>query len=126
MALGFAPEGDKELEGDGRTPTGEFFVFIKNDQSRFHRSLGVSYPSHDDAERGSRDGLITTEERDAIASAIREEKMPPQNTRLGGEIYLHGGGTSRDWTWGCIALSDEDITELFNLIPVGAKISILP
>lgn len=126
MALGFAPEGDKEVEGDGRTPTGDFYIFIKNEQSRFHRSLGVSYPSVADAERGLRNGLISNEESDAIGTAIREMKMPPQNTRLGGEIYLHGGGAARDWTWGCIAVSDADIAELFDIIPVGAKISILP
>src|SRR5215210_7144883 len=44
MVLGFAPVGDKEIEGDGKTPTGEFYIFTKNANSKFHLSLGVSYP----------------------------------------------------------------------------------
>lgn len=126
IALGFAPEGDKEQEGDGKTPLGEFYVFVKNDQSKFYRSLGVSYPSNDDAERGLRENLISKEEHDAIIQAIKDKKMPPQNTKLGGEIYIHGGGVLTDWTWGCMALRDEEIKEIFDAIPTGARITILP
>jgi len=125
VALGFAPSGDKETEGDGKTPEGEFYVFTKNPQSKFHLSIGVSYPSKDDAQRGFEKGLITKAERDAIISAIDAKKTPPQKTKLGGEIYIHGGGTGRDWTWGCIALENEDIDELFAAIPVGTKVTIL-
>ena len=126
IALGFAPSGDKETEGDGKTPEGEFYVFTKNPQSKFHLSIGVSYPSTDDAQRGFEKGLITKTERDAIVAAIDAKKMPPQKTKLGGEIYIHGGGTGRDWTWGCVALTNEDIDELYAAIPVGAKVTILP
>ena len=125
-ALGFAPVGDKEIEGDGRTPEGEFYVFVKNPESRFHRSLGLSYPSKPDAKRGLQAKLITKEEFDAINKSIDERSMPPQKTALGGEIYIHGGGTESDWTDGCIALKNEDITELFALIPQGAKVTIVP
>lgn len=125
MVLGFSPELDKEVEGDGRTPEGEFYVFTKNPKSRFHLSLGLSYPAPDDAERGYAGGLITREERDAIVRAAGEKAMPPQKTRLGGEIYIHGGGTARDWTEGCIALENEEIAELFAAIPVGTKVAIL-
>ncbi len=125
-ALGFAPAGDKEIEGDGKTPLGEFYVFTKNDQSRFYLSLGVSYPSIDDAARGLRENLISPAEHDAIVQAIFDKKMPPQDTKLGGEIYIHGGGTEKDWTQGCLALKDEEMKELFEAIPVGAKITILP
>ena len=52
--------------------------------------------------------------------------MPPQKTRLGGEIYIHGGGTDRDWTDGCIALKNEEVTELFDLISKGARVLIVP
>ena len=45
VVLGFSPEGDKGREGDGRTPEGDFYVFTKNEKSRFHLSLGLSYPS---------------------------------------------------------------------------------
>jgi murein L,D-transpeptidase YafK len=125
LVLGFAPVGDKEVEGDGKTPEGEFYVFTKNSESRFHLSLGLSYPSKSDAERGLKANLISREEFDAINKAIDENGMPPQKTRLGGEIYIHGGGTDRDWTDGCIALRNEDITELFALIPKGAKVTIV-
>lgn len=126
MVLGFAPAGDKEVEGDGKTPEGEFYVFTKNPQSRFHLSLGLSYPSKDDAKRGFANGLITKAERDGILAAIDQKKMPPQKTALGGEIYIHGGGVARDWTWGCVALRNEEIEELFKTIPVGTKVTILP
>lgn len=126
VALGFAPSGDKEVEGDGKTPLGDFYVFTKNDQSKFHLSLGLSYPSADDAARGLRDGLISREEHDEILSAIDEGKMPPQKTKLGGEIYIHGGGTADDWTWGCVALDNDEMTEIFNAVPIGARVTILP
>lgn len=126
IALGFAPEGDKETEGDGKTPLGDFYVFTKNPNSKFYLSLGLSYPSADDAARGLRDNLITQEEHDAIIAAISEKRMPPQKTRLGGEIYIHGSGASRDWTWGCVALEDEEMKEIFDAVPFGASVSILP
>lgn len=126
IALGFAPEGDKEREGDGRTPEGEFYVFTKNPKSQFHLSLGLSYPSKDDAKRGLANGLISVAEHDAIVSAINAGKMPPQKTALGGEIYIHGGGRDNDWTWGCTALKNEDIEEIFRSIEVGTKVEIRP
>lgn len=126
MVLGFSPVGDKEIEGDGKTPIGEFYIFTKNANSKFHLSLGVSYPGIDDAKRGLKENLISLEEHDAIVKAINEKQMPPQNTRLGGEIYIHGGGTEKDWTDGCVALPDEEIKELFAAIPVGATVIIEP
>jgi murein L,D-transpeptidase YafK len=126
VVLGFAPTGDKEIEGDGRTPEGEFYVFTKNAESKFHLSLGLSYPSKNDANRGFADGLITKAERDEIVAAVDNKRMPPQKTALGGEIYIHGGGTERDWTWGCVALKNDEIEELFAKVPVGTKVTILP
>lgn len=126
MVLGFTPTGDKEVEGDGRTPEGEFYVFTKNVESRFHLSLGISYPAPEDAKRGLEKKLITAEEAEAIRTAIAERGMPLQKTALGGEIYIHGGGIDADWTDGCVALKDEEITELFNSVPVGTKVRILP
>ena len=126
IVLGKTPVGDKEIEGDGKTPEGEFYVFTKNDKSKFHLSLGLSYPNLEDAERGLSAGLITKAEYDAIAEAIAKKKMPPQTTKLGGEIYIHGGGTDGDWTQGCVALADDDIKKLFDSIPVGTPVRILP
>ena len=126
ISLGFEPVGDKEREGDGRTPEGEFYIYTKNPKSQFYLSLGVSYPGVEDAARGLRDGLISQAEYDEIVEAVRLKKMTPQKTGLGGEIYLHGGGTGKDWTYGCAALDDEDVRELFNAIPIGTTIVIRP
>ena len=126
VVLGFAPTGDKEKEGDGRTPEGEFYLFTKNPKSRFHLSLGVSYPSKDDARRGLSAGIISRIEHDRIVAAIDRGKAPPQKTALGGEIYIHGGGIEGDWTLGCIAMKNEDIESLYDAIPVGASIIIVP
>lgn len=126
MVLGFRPNSDKQIESDGRTPEGEFYVFAKNPESKFHLSLGISYPGLEDAERGLNENLITREEYDEISAAIAEKRMPLQKTKLGGEIYIHGGGTANDWTDGCVALDDAEMTELFEAIPVGAKVTIMP
>ncbi len=88
--------------------------------------LGISYPNIEDAERGLKAKLITKAERDKIIQAVKNKKMPLQNTKLGGEIYLHGGGTTGDWTWGCAALKNEEIKELFDALPVGTELKILP
>ena len=124
--LGFAPSGDKEIEGDGRTPEGEFYVFVKNEKSKFTVSLGLSYPNKEDAGRGLAAGLITESEAAEINSAIDSRGMPPQKTKLGGEIYIHGAGSNSDWTWGCIALNDSDILELFAIAKIGMPVTILP
>jgi murein L,D-transpeptidase YafK len=126
MVLGFTPNGDKETEGDGRTPEGEFYVFTKNDKSKFFLSFGVSYPSIDDATRGLSENLISQDEYDQIVEAIKNKQMPLQKTKLGGEIYIHGGGTIADWTDGCVALRNEEIQELFDVIPVGTSVKIEP
>jgi murein L,D-transpeptidase YafK len=126
VALGRAPSGDKEIEGDGKTPEGEFYVFTKNDQSKFYLSLGLSYPNAEAAERGLKENLITSEEYAEILKAVAEKRMPPQKTALGGEIYIHGGGAADDWTEGCVALPNEEIKELFAAIPTGTRVVIQP
>jgi L,D-peptidoglycan transpeptidase YkuD (ErfK/YbiS/YcfS/YnhG family) len=57
-------------------------------------------------------------------SAIRRQARPPQNTRLGGDIFIHGNGSQGDWTWGCVALDDPDMKELFDAVPLKAKVVI--
>ncbi len=126
IALGFAPEGDKEREGDGRTPEGEFYVCVKNPESKFGLSLGVSYPSVDDAERGLREGLIDTREYGRIIAAIDAGQTPPMKTALGGEIYIHAGGSEEDWTQGCVGLDKGDMEELYEAVEVGTPIVIRP
>jgi murein L,D-transpeptidase YafK len=126
IVLGFTPVGDKEIEGDGKTPEGEFYIFTKNANSRFFLSLGVSYPSIDDASRGLKENLISPDEHDNILEAVKNKLMPPQKTKLGGEIYIHGGGIITDWTDGCVALRNEEMKELFDAIPLGTSVRIEP
>src|SRR5260370_11094282 len=99
-------------------------AFTKNDKSAYYLSLGVSYPNAAHAERGLRDGLITKGQYDAIMRALKAKKGPPQNTALGGDIYIHGNGAGSDWTWGCAALVNEDIRDLFDAVRVGTPVKI--
>jgi L,D-peptidoglycan transpeptidase YkuD (ErfK/YbiS/YcfS/YnhG family) len=126
VALGFEPAGDKVKQGDGRTPEGDFYVCMKNERSKFYLSLGLSYPNVEDAERGLRDGLITRAQHKQIIDAIGRGAKPPWNTPLGGEIFIHGGGTASDWTWGCVALANEQVKELFDAVPFGTHVRIDP
>lgn len=74
IGLGFTPEGHKEIEGDGKTPEGNYYVCTRNDKSKYYLSLGVSYPSIVDAKRGLEAGLITSQEHDTIINAINSKK----------------------------------------------------
>lgn len=124
IALGTNPVDDKVRQGDRSTPEGDFYVCVKNARSNFYLSLGLSYPNVEDAERGLRDKLITRSQRDAIVRAIQNKRRPPWDTALGGEIFIHGGGTEGDWTWGCVALANHDIKELFDAVPMGTSVQI--
>ena len=126
VGLGFSPVADKVREGDGATPEGEFYVFVKNNKSAYYLSLGVSYPNVEDAERGLRDGLINQSEYNAIVEANRKKTGPPQYTKLGGLIYIHGNGAKSDWTWGCVALENEQMKELYDAVSVGTPVTIKP
>lgn len=127
IALGGEPAGDKEREGDLRTPEGEFYVCTRNPESKYHRALGLSYPNEEDADRGLAAGLITKREHREIVTAIHRLQRPPWKTSLGGEIMIHGAGATRgDWTLGCIALDDRDIEELFTALPLGTPVDIVP
>jgi murein L,D-transpeptidase YafK len=126
VGLGLSPLGDKERSGDHRTPEGDFYIFTKNPKSAFYLSLGISYPSSAHAERGLRDGRINKAQYDSIIAANRSKRTPPQRTRLGGDIFIHGQGSGSDWTWGCVALENEDMKELYDAIPVGAMVRIKP
>jgi murein L,D-transpeptidase YafK len=102
VGLGLSPVGDKARAGDRRTPEGDFYIFVKNDKSAFYLSLGLSYPNAPHAERGLRDRLINRSQYEAIIRALKARKTPPQNTRLGGDIYIHGNGSigpGAVWPW---------------------------
>lgn len=118
--------GDKEQEGDRRTPEGVFRVVVRNPESKYVLSLGLDYPSAEDAERGLKAGLIDARQRDAIITAINRCRQPPWNTRLGGEIMIHGAKGDRPGTLGCVAMDDNAIRELYPRIPVGTVVEIFP
>lgn len=105
--LGFAPEGDKFFEGDGRTPEGAYLIDRRNPNSRYHLSLGISYPNRDD-----------------IAYA-RAHGLSP-----GGDIFIHGTpnpfSLEDDWTWGCIAVTNDEIEEMYAMVQNGTPIYIYP
>jgi len=126
IALGTNPKPPKEREGDRRTPEGSYFICRKNPNSRFHLSLGISYPGPHDADRGVKAGLISEREHKAILEAHCTGNTPPWDTKLGGEIFIHGRGSKSDWTLGCIALDDSDIEELYRFVPVRTPITIHP
>lgn len=126
IALGNNPTGTKRRQGDGATPEGDYYITHRNPRSNYYLSLGVSYPGISDAEAGLRAKLITEGEHRAIVNAIRNQAKPPQNTALGGDIFIHGGGAGRDWTLGCAALENEHIKELFETIPIRTRVRIDP
>jgi murein L,D-transpeptidase YafK len=126
IALGRAPIGDKEKQGDYKTPEGEHYLAWKNERSQFHRFLGLSYPMPGHAEHGLKAHLITRREVDAIERAAKAKVSPPQTTALGGFVGIHGGGTGWDWTYGCIAVTDEEIEWLFSEMKVGDRIVVHP
>lgn len=124
IGLGASPVEDKVKAGDRRTPEGEFYICRKNAQSKFYLSLELSYPNKKHAERGLRDGLISRAQYKQIVSALERKSVPPQDTHLGGELFIHGNGSGSDWTWGCVALEDRDIRELFDAVPLGTPVTI--
>ncbi|MDB6083291.1 MAG: L,D-transpeptidase [Gammaproteobacteria bacterium] len=129
VALGKNWAADKAVEGDHATPTGEFYVCAKNPRSKFFLSLCLSYPNAEDARRGLTAGLISPAEHAQILEAIRLRRVPPQHTRLGGEIYIHGRGAAatavEDWTRGCIALDDAAMQEVYDGVSIGTPVHIV-
>jgi murein L,D-transpeptidase YafK len=124
VGLGLAPEGDKEREGDYRTPEGRLYVCTRNLASKFHLFLGLSYPGPKDAARGLKDGLVTKAQHDAILAAHSRTARPPWDTGLGGIVGIHGHGAGSDWTWGCVALENDAIEELWAACPLGTPVLI--
>jgi len=131
VALGRHPSGDKCSLGDGRTPEGVFRICARKRHSEHHRFLGIDYPNADAARAGFEAGLLTAGEARAILEATEAGRCPPWTTALGGGIGLHGGNgasrhAGRDWTAGCVALSDVAIEELFAVLRLGDVVEILP
>ncbi len=112
ISLGKEPVGKKEFEGDKKTPEGIYYINDKNPESGYHLNLGISYPNELDKEHA--------------------EKM---NKKPGGLIKIHGlkngigiiGKFHRffDWTLGCVAVTNEEIEELYENVPIGTEIEIV-
>ncbi len=129
-------DGDKRSLGDKRTPEGEFYICTMNDSKRFYKFLGLSYPSLKHAEYGRRTGMITDAEYVAIKNALVERRQPPWDTSLGGAVGIHGrtaasaGGMpspdEMNWTYGCIALDNADLDEVYSVVSLGTAVTILP
>lgn len=111
IALGFAPEGHKEREGDGRTPEGIFRIDRRNEWSGYHLSLGLDYPQASDRARAAAGGYSP-----------------------GGDIMIHGQPNSLpdaamlrgDWTAGCIALSNAQMSEVWAATTLGTVVEVRP
>ncbi len=89
IQLGIVPRGAKTRQGDRRTPEGEYFI-CAHKGSTYYLALWISYPNLEDARRGLRAGLITARQYDEAAAALKAGRCPPQGTRLGGDLLLHG------------------------------------
>lgn len=126
LAAGYVP-GHKVRQGDLRTPEG-WYRTSDRPWSQFYGAITVHYPRAVDADRGLAAGLIDQAQRDAIAAAERAGTAPPMNTALGGMIVVHGGGSSADWTLGCVALENADIDAVRALLPstMATDVLILP
>ena len=111
--LGREPVGAKEAEGDGRTPEGTYFICLVKEQGKYGRSLGLSYPGPEDAQKAFWEGRIDERTLENIRLAHQEHRRPPWGSPMGGEVYIHEGGSDRDWTQGCIALDEADMDQLF-------------
>lgn len=124
IALGWTPRGHKQLEGDGKTPVGWYRTSDKP-WSSFDGAIAIHYPAIRDARAARQDGRISAAAEQRIVGANQLGKVPPQRTALGGAILIHGGGSSRDWTAGCIALDDPDLAELRQQLPAGMRTELL-
>lgn len=126
VSIGRNPGADKLVEGDEATPLGDFYICAKNPRSRHYLSMCLSYPNAAHADRGLRTGLINEDEHAQILAALAERRLPPQKTRLGGEIYIHGGRLDHGdpGTRGCVAVSNDTMQRLFEELPLGTPVSI--
>lgn len=128
IRLGGRPYGTKVTRGDERTPVGRYYIREKRTRTNYRRFLGISYPNITDADRGLEHGLINDDIWADIFFANVKGEMPPRNTKLGGDIGIHGyGGRPEidiDWTRGCVAVTDPEIDYLFDAVAVGTPVLI--
>jgi len=119
-------DGNKKLEGDMRTPSGQFYVCTRNDKSVAYLALGLSYPGIEDANRGFEQGIITQEQRDEIINANLNGQQPPWETALGGAIMIHGCRVPVGTTHGCVAVDNDVMDILWSYCNLGVPVTIGP
>ena len=122
----FSANGTKQRQGDRTTPTGDYYICVRNDKSAYHLSLGLSYPDKEAADRGFADGIISQEEKDAIYTAIDNKVCPPWNTALGGAIMIHGNYQKGIPTAGCVAVSNDVMDIIWPYGQLGIKVTVGP
>ncbi len=124
VALGNNPEGPKSLANDGKTPVGHYQVVRRDRRARHHLGLYINYPCLEDANIALKEELITERQHREILLNSNTGLLPPNDTPLGGGVSIHGGGTSRDWTDGSVAVDDDVIEILWMACPKGTEVSI--
>lgn len=112
IALGKNPEGRKLMAGDKKTPEGRYTLF-KNPNSRFHLSLRISYPNESDMENAKRLGV-------SPGGGIMIHGLPDQLSEFGKFHRYY------DWTDGCIAVTNQEIEEIYEMVEDGTPIEIKP
>jgi murein L,D-transpeptidase YafK len=113
VALGGQPAGPKEKQGDRKTPEGKYVIDSKNPRSRFHLGLRISYSNAADRARARKLGVNP-------GGQIMIHGLPPAFASVGAARRL------TDWTDGCIAVTNEEIEEIWRLVRVGTKVEIRP
>jgi murein L,D-transpeptidase YafK len=134
IAYGKGGNGPKRVAGDSKTPIGVYRIIEFRNNSKFYYFMQLDYPNLLDAWYGYKNNIITAAEFKKIANAYKSRQVPPQDTRLGGNIGIHGLGevtTERlnihevfNWTNGCIALTNEQINDLKHYVSIGTKVVI--
>lgn len=113
IALGRNPIGHKQQEGDSRTPEGSYKLDYINERSSYYRSMHVSYPNAQDKASARQRGV-------SPGGMIMVHGQP------NGYGYLSAATQTRDWTDGCIALTDQEMDDFLSLVKIGTIITILP
>ncbi len=131
IAIGRRGYGYEKERGDDKTPLGNYRIGWVNENSRYHRFYGFTYPNRENAERAYQSGLIGSGAYQSIIQATADASVPPQDTPLGGQIGIHGLGSANprvhqifDWTHGCIAMTNEQIDRLSHWIRKGTLVVI--
>lgn len=131
IATGRGGVGIKRRVGDDVTPKGRFKISWINRKSKYHIFYGFDYPSIENAKRGLREGLINKATYNSVVRAHNNNTRPPQYTRLGGQVGIHGLGKGSEkihlltnWTHGCVALTNKQIERLDRWIEKGMVVEI--